>query len=788
MQPLSFAALAALAVTSQLSAACNDLIFSEYIEGSSYNKAVEIYNPTDAAIDLSAYMLELYSNGNETANATVTLLGSVAAGAVVVVSRSTADDAITAVMDIESGSVINFNGDDAVVLKKGESIVDAIGQVGVDPGSAWSVEGVSTKDMTLVRNTDVLCGDIDAADAFDPSLEWTAFDKDTFGFIGFYGESGGSGEDENETAATLTLIHDIQGNGLASPMVGETVTVEGIVVGDYQAGGFKGFYVQEEDADADADPMTSEAVYVYCSACGTEVNEGDLVRISGKIAEYSNLTEITSPEISVISSNNVLPEAVSVSLPVDDTLAFESVEGMIVTLDAGEMPLTVNENYDLGRYGSFTVGAGRLYQFTQTDAPSVEGYAAHLEAAKLDRLFIDDGSAYQNPDVIRYPDLGLSYENTMRSGDTIEPIVGVMDERYGSYRLQPTDATQVSFDDPTNARIAAPERNNRRCGKAELRVASFNVLNYFNTFEGCTYGVGGADADCRGADSAEEFDRQRTKIINAMLAIDADVYGLMEIENDGYGADSALADLVNGLNDAAGEARYAYIDVDGKTGTVNALGTDAIKVAFIYNRKTTRAKKAPYAVVLDTDDKNRPALVQLFKRKHTGRKVAVAVNHFKSKGSACSGLFYDGVEDLDQNDGQGNCNLTRTRAAEVLTEYIASTPALAKRESLLIGDFNAYRREDPIRTLEAAGYTDLVDASDYSYIFYGEAGTLDHALATKRLARHVQNVTTWHINTDEPHVLDYNLEYKSAEQQTTLYSDGPFRASDHDPVIIDLRW
>ncbi len=173
---------------------CSGLFMSEYIEGGSYNKAIEIFNGTGAPVDLSAYTLELYANGSSTPSQTMTLSGTVAHGDVYVIAHPNADAAILAVADATDSNVINFNGDDAVVLKQNGTVIDAIGQVGYDPGSAWSNNGVSTKDMTLRRKTTISTGDNDASDAFDPSVEWDGYAKDTFDGLGSHSAQCASGD------------------------------------------------------------------------------------------------------------------------------------------------------------------------------------------------------------------------------------------------------------------------------------------------------------------------------------------------------------------------------------------------------------------------------------------------------------------------------------------------------------------------------------------------------------------------------------------------------------------
>jgi endonuclease/exonuclease/phosphatase family metal-dependent hydrolase len=314
---------------------------------------------------------------------------------------------------------------------------------------------------------------------------------------------------------------------------------------------------------------------------------------------------------------------------------------------------------------------------------------------------------------------------------------------------------------------------------SSFKIASFNVLNYFNGD-----GLGGGFPTSRGADSAFEFNRQRDKVIAAINAIDAAVVGLMEIENDGYGPESAVQDLVNGLNSAG--QNYAFIDPG-----VSVIGTDEIAVALIY--QPDKVTPVGNAAILDSsvnplfdDTKNRPALAQTFIDNATGAQFTVVVNHLKSKGSDCND-----VGDPDTGDGQGNCNVTRTQAAQALAAWLAGDPTGAgDSDILIIGDLNSYAMEDPITALKNAGYTNLVEQYQgdqaYSYTFFGESGYLDHALASASLASQVTGVTEWHINTDEPVALDYNEEFKTPNQVMTYYNPDPYRASDHDPVVIGL--
>lgn len=747
-----------------------ELFISEYVEGSSHNKAVEIFNGTGASVDLSSYKLQYYFNGSSSAGRTIALTGIVADGDTFVVAHSSADPQLINNADMTSGGSW-YNGNDAVALLNGGVDIDVIGQIGYDPGTRWGSGSTSTQNNTLRRQASVCVGDGDGYNTFDPNIEWDGYAQDTFDGVGAHSascsDSGGDG-------SSFSYIHEIQGSGASSPMENQSVTVQAIVVGDFQdSDELSGFFLQEEDVDADTDSLTSEGIFVNTGNGGTDVNVGDLVEVTGQVKEYYELTELTNVSVTVLSSGNILPTAASVSLPFATSDELERYEGMLVTLD---QTLTVTENYNLSRYGEIWLSSGgRLMAPTNVALPGTD--ANNVQAQNdLNRILLDDGSTLQNPDPIIYPDPELTAFNTVRSGDTVANLTGVLNYAYSEYRLQ---ATQTPNFVQENLRTAAPANVG-----GTLKVASFNVLNYFNG-----NGQGGGFPTTRGADTEEEFIRQRDKIIAAISAMEADIIGLMEIENDGYDSLSAIQDLVNGLNAAApSDTSYAFVDPG-----VSAIGTDEIAVGFIYREETVTP--VGNAAILDSsvdsrfnDNKNRPTLAQTFSEIASGGTMTIAVNHLKSKGSSC-----DDMNDPDTGDGQGNCNLTRTRATEAMVEWLAGDPTNSGDEDfMIIGDLNAYAKEDPITALKNGGYIELLDthigaANTYSYIFKGQSGYLDHALASAKLADQVSGITIWHSNSDEPRVLDYNTEYKSAYQISSLYYTDPYRSSDHDAVVIGLN-
>ncbi|UOB73664.1 ExeM/NucH family extracellular endonuclease [Pseudoalteromonas sp. APM04] len=750
-----------------------DLIISEYIEGSSNNKAIELYNNADTEISLEGYVLGLYSNGSSSVGNSIDLTGTLAANTTYIISNPGATADILDIADTTS-TVTYYNGDDALVLTKDGVIVDSFGQVGVDPGSFWSDATAQTQNKTLRRKLSITSGRTDSTAEFLPSEEWEQFDIDTFDGLGSHAGNGGGTEPEPDPidpivcAADKTLISAIQGEGNESPLVDTLVELEGIVTADFQGDDeLKGFFVTSLAADEDTNPLTSEGVFVYFA--DTDVNVGDHVRVQGTVDEYYDSTQISDVVQVAVCATGQSVSATKISLPLASQDDLEAFEGMLVTLD---QELVVTNNFGLGRYGEVELATERLYQGTQVAMPGDAANAVEVENLTK-KILVDDGSTVQNSDPTAYPTPGLSAENTLRTGDSVNSVTGALAYSFSTYRIHPTVAPQFIA---TNPREDAPELN----PEADLRVASFNVLNYFNGD-----GQGAGFPTSRGADSLEELVRQEAKLVSAISAMQADVVGLMEIENDGFGEFSAIASLVNALNDADSANEYAFVDFN-----VNQVGTDAITTALIYRaNKVEEVGSAAITTAAPFDFSNRTPIAQSFKSLESQEVFTVAVAHLKSKGGCGSA---SGANE-DQNDGQACWNEIRTEGASAFADWLDSKPTGVDDEDIiLVGDMNAYAMEDPIRKFDEKGYKNVVAELDgntlaYSYSFSGRAGSLDHAVATESLLSKVVAAKDWHINADEPIVLDYNVEFKSEGHQSTLYSESAYRASDHDPVIVDIK-
>ena len=551
---------------------------------------------------------------------------------------------------------------------------------------------------------------------------------------------------------TLRDITAVQGTTDTSPLVGQTVAVRGVVTGDFQADTqLKGFFIQQ--AVADSDPPTSEAVFIYAPS-GADVSVGDYVQVEGAVAEYKSssdsrsLTEITTPTAITVCGSGLTVAPTRLSLPLASAEALEAYEGMLVKFD---QTLTVTDVSDLGHYGSVQLSNGRLYE--PYNHPSLSP-AAVVTANVLNRIILDDGSTKTYPAPVPYL-TASDTSGTRRVGDTIAGASGPLTWSSDGWRIHPVAVPEFVASNP---RTAAPASVG-----GTLRVAHYNVENFFTTL------------GSRGAASSAEFTRQRAKLVAAIAAIDADVLNLIETQND---AGISLDNLVTAVNDKVGAGTYRYIDA-------GIAGDDEITVAMIYKP----AKVSPVGNAQIITDSNfavssgmRPSIAQRFAAVSNGGMFWSVANHLKSKGSCPSSST-----SAEADYGQGCWNASRTTQAKALKDWVGTlTSASGEADVLMMGDFNAYLDEDPLKALEGAGYEALLRRlpadQRYSYQFDGETGALDHAFASSTMQGQVSGITVWHINSEEPEILDYTTTSKTDDR----YEASPYRGSDHDPVVVGL--
>ncbi|TXK18707.1 ExeM/NucH family extracellular endonuclease [Homoserinibacter sp. GY 40078] len=574
-------------------------------------------------------------------------------------------------------------------------------------------------------------------------------------------------------ADTTHTIAEVQGTGAATPLSGQTVTVEGVVTGYYAApSNYRGLYLQtaESGGDDDATPGASDGIFVYFNQLYPDVEIGDLVRVTGTAGEYQGQTQLTATSASayeLITADVGLPEVT----PLPDTVVGddrEALEGMLVETTGDYRLASTHELYN---FGSLWLSAGgELVKSTETtDAgPAADAIAASNLAR---RLVVDDGYSIRVDNSQHVGDQPyLTADTVVRNGDRFVAPEEAMILGYGfdAWRLQPqiplTDASDASYKPTFETLNPRPESAPEVGG--DVQFGSFNVFNYFTTFGG----------DARGADDAEEFAEQKAKVVAAINGLGADVIALEEIENSavlGEETDEALADLVDGLNADAGAGTWDYVR---SPDAITEAGNDVITTAIIFKPALATPVGDSFA---DTDavwDIARKPVAQTFDIGDE-RLVTVVANHFKSKSPP------SGNTAPEPADGQGFFNSERTAQAERLVEFvdgIADDPEKSP-DVILLGDFNAYGQEDPAQVLTAAGFTDLVPTKaegQYTYTFNGELGSLDHAFVSSSLAASVTGVGVWGINSAEWSDRGYAFGATDGES--------PFRSSDHDPVIVGV--
>ncbi|ELV7507751.1 ExeM/NucH family extracellular endonuclease [Aeromonas veronii] len=663
--------------------------------------------------------------------------------------------------------------------------------------------------------------------------------------------------------AQLTPIPTIQGTGSASALATQTVTDKnGNVTGKISTGTFnvrgivttlgqsltKGFYLT--DPVGDGNPATSDGIFVYLNDKDfatkyKDIKPGAELCLEAKVEEYYGGTQLKPTFESSKARLQVTAQGLNVPTSVlqvneGETLAqaLNRHEGMRVRLDSSsDLHLTRNYGFDYKVYRNNVELAHKtpLIKPTQFHVASSADAVALATKNGSNRLVVE--SDYKAPDGVLpwFPSWDAD-QGYLRIGDQLTGLEGVIVYNKDAFRLVvPSDITLTA-----GALLRSPEEDRQdapaRLAGSDLRIGSFNVLNYFTSHSS----IGGAlnilckdqaDADnakgCnRGAKSQPEFEKQRTKIVNAITAMDADLLGLMEMENNGFEDNSALHNLVTRLNEQQKDAskHYAYVRLpvtaltDGKF-----FGGDAIMVAMIY-RPALLTPSGDASVIKLPEQRyttggvaktagQRDSLVQTFTFAKSKEPLTLVVNHLKSKGSGC---YENGDGKTEPADLQGKCTEFRVSAAKVLGEAVSKLPG----QVLLVGDFNSYAKEDPIRVLTdynpATSERKIVSASHtfigeqsyeqlgrevtrsyglidlnvkfnkekaISYSYDGELGTLDYALANPALASKVAGVADWHINSFESSLFEYGSKYTGS----LLKSDNHFSASDHDPIIVDLR-
>lgn len=752
----SHSVLAALALFAPAAAA--GLRFSEYVEGSGSNKALEIFNGTEAAVNLADWEVRVHFNGSPAPGLSTPLSGLLPAGEVFVLAASGADAAILAQADQTQGGNW-FNGDDALALVHEGVLVDVIGQIGFDPGSQWGSGDASTADNTLRRLPSVTTGDADGSDAFDPSLQWLGFPLDTLDGLGLYPEPG--------LSPLRRSVPQIQGAGHVSPALGQLVQTSGLVT----VRGVNGFWLQ--DPAGDGDVATSDGVFVF-TAVAPAVAVGDVVEVTAQVAEFQpggpatanlTVTELQGPTVVVLSRGNALPPPVVLGSPgllppteiIDD-------DGL-ACFDPGSDGLDFHETLEGQRvrvHAALAVSPLNAFRevFVVTDGGA---FASGLNA----RSGLTLGASDFNPERIQIqlePWLLGGFAPELRPGDALGDIVGVVSYEFGNFEVKATQPFSVTPGDlqPEVAAPAAPHA---------LSVASFNLHNLDPKLE--SLALVGSAADIDDDVGSGQFARLAAQIVVNLRA--PDILALQEVQ-DGDGAEqTTLTDasltwttLVQAIVDAGGPA-YEFRDIAPADDSSGGQPGGNIRVGFLFDPARVAIDEDSLVAIADPvlgdgdafAGSRRPLFARFGAR---GRELVLIANHFSSK-SGGTPLFGQVQPPVN---GSVQKRIEQARVVhDVVAALLARNPAA---QVLVLGDLNDFSFEAPLAVLKGRKPV-LVDLSEllpaverYGYLFEGNSQDLDHILASASLAG----------------LADYDVVHVNAE-----FEGAP---SDHDPVVTHVSF
>ncbi|ELR65483.1 Extracellular deoxyribonuclease Xds [Photobacterium marinum] len=913
---LSAAITAALAAPAF--AGINDIIISEYVEGSDNNKAIEIKNIGASEFSFNDDYGLFYNNGLHNniieTDKKVSVLKDIKLKqneVAVIIDKSASDalkkavrdnisdtkniiEADTYIYDNKNFNSMNFNGDESIFIadKDNHNVKhDLIGRATYKKywGSNKTFRRIeqAEKPKTTFSTTD-----------------WVEEAKDTFSGLGdpTLADKPPVETPCKDAAGTVNskTIADIQGKGFHSPLINkdtlqsdEEYLVTGVVT-NVTTTLENGFYIQSSDGDNE----TSDGIFVATKSGVDSGMIGQKVCVRGIVKEESDRTQLepTDDKWEVVEAKATVPAAEKIERIAKDGTNFkatlERYEGMLVKLpkdlDPNEdgaqdmrVSRTFSRDYDVSR-NNMVLAYKRPNMHPNQDniAGSIES-ALQAEENKNSRLIVESDASPSDGVIPYFPKFKEKpKENYIRINDSVIGLEGTLTYSDNEYRLIATNEISGTVKKVINVndgdvkivhnldRTSKPVLNDKvDYDKFALRIATQNVLNYFNSPFG---GAENSHGEDRGAPSDFEFSRQHDKIIKAINGLDADIIGLMEIENNGFGDLSAISQLVDGINinyhkDYLSDKKYAFVGFDSDGNAIidekDSIGGDVITSGLLYRpSKVTLeyskvipmpSQQAPIIAdengspIIETDKygntevrengKNyqRNTVTAIFKVNNTGKKLTVAVNHLKSKGSTCwedwqgwqewkeKEGFNPSKDEVKNEDFQGNCENFRIAAAVQLGEEMAKMGG----DQVVMGDMNSYANEDPMlvltnnptgKALKAASYTyigkmpqfgpngatitksygflNTVSIKDkekghssWSYSYNDEIGSLDHILITKSLEDKLLDATDWHINAAESNLYDYKDAYKGYNGNG-FYEKSPYRSSDHDSAIMALSY
>jgi predicted extracellular nuclease len=539
-------------------------------------------------------------------------------------------------------------------------------------------------------------------------------------------------ESESQCRVDQTPITAVQGERFSSPLEDSIVTVRGIVT-RLEPG--QGIYI-EEAATAGA---ASRALFVASAPISQQLRTGQDLSIRGRVAElgsgWDTLTSLVDVDSYTICADAAALPQTQAMLPLGPEDR-EALEGMRLEFAA---PLSLTDHYQMHR-GEWTVSSGPPLRLPTEDAAP----GADADALARENRERSIGIILPGPGLPALP-----------AGTFVGPLRGVLGHHNQQQRLLLESTPRAAPSNPDGIEPPVPGR---------LRIVSLNLLNYFNGD-----GQGGGFPTARGAKTPSDFQAQQQRTAAAIERLQPHLLGVQELENDGFGPLGAAQSLLDLLN-RTGNLDWAFIDPG-----VGTVGEDIITVGLFY-RQQLLEPIGPAELLRGPpfDALSRVPMAQLFRIRSSGASLLVAVNHLKSKGR-CP----DSGPNADQGDGQGCWNRARVDAVNAILPWLDDlAEKFATRQVLIVGDMNAWRREDPIRAYREGGYVDLVEElsglPQHSFLYFGQRGTLDYALASPALRAQARHAAIWHINADWPRELALPAPW--------------LRMSDHDPVVVDFEF
>jgi predicted extracellular nuclease len=755
-------------LSSHASAAITDIIISEYLEGSGDNKAIELTNtgtssytfPSNIELQYSSYSNQVRNPAGDNvlegvtipANSTLVIYNSASDAALSEAIASSATSVEAASFDEQSYYSLSFNGDDKVALIDTDTST-TYDIIGTD-GTYWGSGQTLRRRYGEGSSTPVQSSSYKAAD-------WEDFGEDVYDDLGTATYS----EYQEVVVSTCSLdtqttIAEVQGSSTASPLItsgyttAESYNITGIVtaVTTYPE---KGFYMQ--DVSPDGDELTSDGIFVSTANASDDMI-GTTVCVTSTVTESYNLTQLETDEWDTVDETSSVPAATDIEMIAADGDSFnatlERYEGMLVNLPedidvntSGNQDMRVSKtfgfNYDTYRNDMSLSFQRPNLNPTQDNVPGSDDALAAVAENDDYRLVVESSTSAADGEIPYYSTFSSDPANNyIRVNDSVIGMEGVITYSYSNFNLVVTNELYSSNFVHNTDRSSSPDLSTTtEDGHFAIKVGTQNVLNLFNSPYG---GDANSYGDNRGADDEAEYQKQLAKLVSAITGLDADIVGLMEIENNGFGSDSAIQALVDAINDeyydedpkdedsaVSTSNRYVFVGYDSNSDLVldesDSLGSDAITTGLLYrpskvsiesmsvismpeqhapvvvNSANTVMKDSSGAVLESGDNYQRETIAATFKVNNTGKTLTVAVNHFKSKGSTCW-EEWDSVEfgdestwsdDAPDEDLQGACENLRVAAAVQLGEELEDLGG----DRIIVGDLNSYGKEDPILVL-----------------------------------------------------------------------------------------